>query len=167
LIGWSDGQIPLSAEVVDWPYSLEGTALYIYALPVVEVEADSMSVISPELIAREMIDVVGYVEDGPAGIYMELESEVTFRFTLWGIGVPEVEEIVLDMQPSYDYVYPPSVSIWDWESEDWRPVDVAWGQHLIPNGGRYVSSSGVVLVHCKAEVIGVTVERLEITIKGK
>lgn len=167
LIGWSDEQIPLSAEVVGWPYSSEGTVLYIYALPVAEVEDESMSVIPPELIAREMMDVVGYVEEGPAGIYMELESEAAFRFTLWGVEAPKVEEIVLNMQQGYDYAYPPSVSIWDWVSEDWRPVDATWGEYSIPNGGRYVSSSGVVLLQVKAAANGTTIERLEITIKGK
>lgn len=167
LIGWSDEHIPLSAEVVDWPYSAVGTALYIYALPVTEAETDSTSVIPPELIVREMVDVVGYVQDLPDGIYMEFESEATFRFTLWGAEVPEVEEIVLDMQGGYDYVYPPSVAIWDWEREVWRGVDVAWGQHSIPNGGRYVSPSGTVMLYLKAGASGTTVERLELTIKGR
>jgi hypothetical protein len=165
LVGWSDEHVPLSAKVVDWPYSTMGTALYIYALPVAEAEAGTISTVPPELIAREMVDVVGYVEESPDGIRMESESETTFRFTLWGTGVPEVEEIILDMQPGYDYAYPPAVSIWDLESEDWRPVDAAWGQHAIPNGGRYVSSSGVVLLHFKAAT-ETTIERLEITIKG-
>jgi hypothetical protein len=168
LLGWSDEQIPLSAEVVNWPYSALGTALYIYALPVAEAEADTMSIIPPELISREMVDVVGYVEELPEGFYMEFESEATFRFTLWGTEVPEVEEIVLNMREGYDYAYPPSVSIWDWESEDWRPVGgVAWGQYSIPNGWRYVSSSGVVLLRFKAAATGTTIERLEIAIKGK
>jgi hypothetical protein len=166
LIGWSDEHMPLSVEVVDWPYSTTGTALYIYTLPIAEAEADTMSIVPPELIAREMVEMLGYVEEYSDGFHMEPESEATFRFTLWGTEVPEVEEIVLDMQQGYDYAYPPSVSIWDWESEDWRPVDVAWGQHSIPNGGRYVSSSGIVLLHFKAAA-GTTVERLEITIKGK
>jgi hypothetical protein len=168
LIGWSAESIPLSAEVVDWPYSAVGTALYIYALPVTEVETDSMSVIPPELIAREMVDVVGYVEELPDGIYMDFGSEATFRFTLWGTEVPEVEEIIVDMQYSYDYAYPPSVAMWDWEREVWREVDVTWGRHSIPNAGRYVSPSGTVLLYLKAEATaGTTIEHLELTIKGK
>jgi hypothetical protein len=165
LIGWSDESIPLSTEVVDWPYSAVGTALYIYALPVTE-EADLMSVIPPELVEREMVDVVGRVQELPDGIHMESVSQVTFRFTPWGTEVPEVEEIVLDMQPGYEYAYSPSVAIWDWEREVWREVDVAWGPHSIPNAGRYVSSSGVVLLHFEA-ASRITIERLELTIKGK
>jgi hypothetical protein len=167
LIGWSGEQIPLSAEVVDWPYSAVGTALYIYALPVTEAETDSMSVIPPELITREMVDVIGYVQELPDGIYMEFESEATFRFTLWGTEVPEVEEIVLDMQLDRGSAYSPSVAIWDWEREVWRGVDVTQGQYSIPNAGDYVSSSGTVLLHLKSGTTGTTVERLELTIKGK
>jgi hypothetical protein len=165
LVGWSDERIPLSAEVVDRPYSTMGTALYIYALPVAEAEAGTMSIIPPELFAREMVDVVGYVKDLPDALNMEPESEATFRFTMWGADVPEVEEIILDMQQGYPYAYPPSVSIWDWESEDWRAVDVGWGQHSIPSSERYVSPAGVVLLHFKAAT-ATAIERLEITIKG-
>jgi hypothetical protein len=166
LVGWSDAHIPLSVEVVDWSYSTLGTALYVYALPVAEAGVGTMSTIPPELVTREIVDVVGYVEELSDGFHMELESEATFRFTLWGAQMPEVEEIVLDMQQGYDYAYPPSVSIWDWESGGWHPVDVTWGRHAIPNGGRYVSSPGVVLLHLKTAT-GTTIERLEITIKGK
>ena len=167
LIGWSDEHIPLSVEVVDWSYSAAGTALYIYALPATKVEAISTSEIPPELIAREVVDTVGYVEETSDGFYMAYESEATIRFTLWGIGVSEIEEIVLDMQQAYDYAHPPSVSIWDWENEDWHSVSMTWGRKSIPNGGRYVSSSGVVLVRCKTGATETTVGRLEITIKGK
>jgi hypothetical protein len=165
LAGWSDEHVPLSAEVVDASYSTTETAFYVYALPTAEVEVESISVIPPELITREMIDVVGYVEELSDGFHMEPRSEATFRFTPWGTAVPEVEEIILDMQQS-GYGDPPAVSIWEWESEDWRPLGVTWGRHSISNGGRYVSSSGVVLLRLKATA-GTTVGRLELTLKGK
>ncbi len=166
LVGWSDEHIPLLAEVVDASYSTTGTALYVYALPTAEAEVESMSVIPPELITREMMDVVGYVEELSDGFHMEPRSEATFRFTLWGTAVPEVEEIVLDMQQQGGYGDSLAVSIWEWESEDWHPLGVTWGRNSIPNGGRYVSSSGVVLLRLKATA-GTTVERLELTLKGK
>jgi hypothetical protein len=167
LLGWSDERIPHSAKVEKASYSAIGTALYLYALPVAEAEAGTMSTIPPELFAREMVDVTGYVEELSLGFRMEIESEATFRFTLWGAEVPEVEEVVLNMQQGGGgYGDSPVASIWDWESEEWHPLDVAWGQHAIPNGARYLSPSGVVLLRFKA-VSGTTVERLEISLKGR
>jgi hypothetical protein len=166
LIGWSDEDVPLSAEVVDWPYSTIETALYVYALPVAELEDSAGAVIPSSLIRREIVDTVGYVDEFPEGFQMGPESEATFRFTLWsGITLGQVKGLVLDMQPGYASAPAPVVSAWDLESEDWHRLDVGWGQHSISNAERYVSPSGSVLLHLEATG-EVTVERLALTIKG-
>jgi hypothetical protein len=166
LAGWSDESIPLSAEVVGRPYSAIGTTLYIYALPVAKSGAAVGSGIPSNLIGRELVDVVGHVEELPEGLFMETQSEATFRFSIWpDFEVREVDELILDMQ-GYDYSFPPAVSIWDSESGDWYRLDVGWGQYSVPNAKRFVSPSGNVLLHLET-VNGVTVESLTLAIKGQ
>ncbi|MBN1977059.1 MAG: hypothetical protein JW918_06625 [Anaerolineae bacterium] len=166
LVGWSDESVPLSAEVVGRSYSAIETALYVYALPVAEAAVAAGLDIPSDLIQRELVDVVGRVEDLPEGVFMEMQSEATFRFSIWpGVEVGEVDEIILDMQGP-DYTLPPAVSIWNVESEDWHRLDVGWGQSSIPNAGRYISPSGSVLLRLET-VNGVVLENLALAIKGQ
>jgi len=167
LIGWSDEDVPLSAEVMGRPYSAVETALYIYVLPVTEKEVSAGSDIPSDLIMREWIDAVGYVEEIADGFHMSMGSEITFRFTIWpGLTVREADKLVLDMRQSYTYAIPPVVSIWDLEGESWRRLDIGWGQHEIPNAKRYVSSSGRVLLRLEATET-VTVADVTLAIKGQ
>jgi hypothetical protein len=166
LIGWSDEGVPLSAEVVGRSYSALETALYIYALPVAESEVSVGFDIPADLIRRDLVDIVGHVEDLPDGVFMEMQSEATFRFSVWpSVEVSEVGEIILNMQ-GYDYSFPPTVSIWDIESGDWQRLDVGWGQSSIPNAERYVSPSGSVLLRLET-TSSVNVEQLTLAIKGQ
>jgi hypothetical protein len=164
LAGWSDESIPLSAEVVGRSYSAVETALYIYALPVAEVEAAAGPDIPSDLIRRELVDVVGRVEELPDRVIMEMQSEATFRFSVWpGVDVVKADDLVLDMQ-GYSPNFPPAVSLWDVEREGWHRLDVGWGRSLIPNAERYLSS-GSVLLHLET-VDGVILENLTLAIKG-
>jgi hypothetical protein len=168
LIGWSDEDVPLSVEVVGRSYSAVETALYVYELPVAGPE-DSTKAVVPLGLVRLAIregDAVGYVEERSDGLYIGFESELTLRFvpSLSNVIVDKANELVLDMQSSYDYATPPVVSAWDWKGGDWRRLDVGWGQHSIPDVQRYVSPSGSVLLHLKAAT-EVTLKRLALTIE--
>jgi hypothetical protein len=166
LVGWSDESVPLPAEVVGRSYSAVETALYVYALPVAGPGVAAELDIPPDLIRREMVDVVGRVEELPDRVVMETQSEATFRFSIWpGVEVVKAGSLVLDMQ-GYSPNFPPAVSLWDVESGGWHRLDVGWGRSLIPNAKRYVSSSGSVLLHLKT-ANGVILEDLTLAIKGQ
>jgi hypothetical protein len=95
---------------------------------------------------------------------MEMQSEATFRFSVWpGVEVVKADDLVLDMQ-GYSPNFPPAVSLWDVEREGWHRLDVGWGRSLIPNAERYLSS-GSVLLHLET-VDGVILENLTLAIKG-
>jgi hypothetical protein len=166
LVGWSAESVPLSAEVVGRSYSAVETALYVYALPVTEAEVAAGLDIPPDLIRRELLDVVGRVEELPDRVVMETQSEATFRFSILpGLEFGKAGSLVLDMQ-GYSPNFPPEVSLWDMESGGWHRLDVEWGRSLIPNAKRYVSSSGIVLLHLKT-ANGVILENLTLAIKGQ
>jgi len=174
LMGWVEGETPLPVEVVGWPAletSTVETTLYVYGLPVAELETDTAITIPPGLITRRVEKTAGYVDIWPEGFHMDSEAEIEFRFTVWpGTAVRRVDELVLEMQEqSTGYTSaPPTVSLWNWESGDWDGLDVGWGQHSIPNAGAYVTPSGDVLL--RVETDGerpADVESLTITIKGQ
>jgi hypothetical protein len=171
LVGWAEENVPLPIEVVDRPFSTIETALYVYGLPVAEMGARAGFTIPPELIDRHVVETVGYVDVWGEGFHMEPETEITFRFAVWqGVMVGQVDGLILEAQGS-SYVTPsraPAMSLWNWEADDWQRMDVGWGQHSIPDAGRYVSVAGEVLLRVEAgDTAAVDIERLVITIEGQ
>jgi hypothetical protein len=167
LIGWSDEDVPLSAEVVGSSSSTLETALYVYALPMTTLGAEELSAIPLELALAEVVSTTGYVERSGDGFYLNSGAEVTLRFSSFSsLTVRDVDEIILDVQGSSGFAPSPVISIWDWEVDDWRTLDVGWGRHSIPYVGSCVSPSGDVLLRLEA-TDGVAVDRLTLTIKGQ
>lgn len=171
LVGWTEENVPMPVEIVDRPFSTVETALYVYGLPVTELETSAGLTIRPELIDRHVVETVGYVDVWGEGFHMESETEVTFRFTVWqGVMVGQVDGLIVDMRGS-SYVTPsraPAISLWNWETGDWQRLDLGWGRHSIPGAESYVSSLGEVLLWIKAGSEGmVDVESLTITIEGQ
>jgi hypothetical protein len=171
LTGWSEDDVPLSVEVVDRPFAAVGTTLYVYALPVAELETDETVVVPPGLITRYVEETTGSVSVWPEGCHMEPEAEVVFRFTVWpGMAVRQVDELVLDLQGSGygDPSRSPEVSLWNRESDDWERLQLGWGRHSIPNADAYVLPPGEVLVRLETGAEwGVDVDSVTITIKGQ
>lgn len=171
LVGWVEEDVPLPVEVVGRPFSTIETAFYVYGLPVAELGTRARLTIPPELIDRQVVETVGYVDVWTEGFHMEPEAEVTFRFTVWeGAMVEQVDDLILEVRGS-SYVTPSRVlamSLWNWEAGDWQRLDLGWGRHSIPEAESYVSSSGEVLLWMKAGSEGVVdVENLTITIEGQ
>lgn len=171
LVGWAEEQTPLPVEVVDRPFSTVGTALYVYDLPVVGLEAGSTVTIPPGLIERQVVETTGYVDMWPQGFHMAAETKIVFRFTTWSpVAVHQVDELVLDIQGSgYSSTSRPlTISLWNWESDDWEQLDIGWGQYSIPNAEAYVLPPGDVLVCLEtSDEWPADVESLTITIKGQ
>jgi hypothetical protein len=171
LVGWAEEECPLPVEVIDRPFSVVETALYIYTLPVADFDTDVAVTIPPNLIAREVVDSTGYVEVWSESLHMEPESQIVFRFTVWpGVMVHRVDEVVLNMwwSGSGYTANPPTVFLWNRKSSNWDQLDVGWGQHSIPDADAYVTSSGSVLLRLEAnEEWPAEIENLTITIKGQ
>jgi hypothetical protein len=172
LMGWVEENVPLPVEVVDRPFSPVALALYIYELPVAELEAGADATIPPALITRQVESSAGYVSVTDGGPFrMDSGSEIAFRFIIWPeVMVSRVDELILELQGSgYDKTSsPPVVSLWNWESAAWERLDVGWGRHSISNAVQYVSSVGQVLVRLETGA-GQTVDVniLQITIEGQ
>lgn len=171
LVGWGEENVPLPVEVVERPFSTVATTLYVYDLPVAGlVETGATVTIPPGLITRQVEETTG-VDVWPENMHMGPEAEIVFRFTAWpGVAVQQVDELVLDMQgTSYGNTsHPPTVSLWNQESDEWDVLDVGWGLHSIPNAGAYVLPSGEVLLRLETGAEWeADVESLAITIKGQ
>ncbi|MDY7075638.1 MAG: hypothetical protein SXV54_01810 [Chloroflexota bacterium] len=172
LIGWTEEQVPLPVEVVGRDFSTVETALYVYDLPVVGLETGTTVTIPPDLIERQIEETIGSVDVWPEGFHMEPEAEVVFRFTVWpGVTVSQVNEMVLDMQGSSGHgslAYPPTVSLWNQESEEWDVLeDIGWGKLSVPNAAVYVTSGEVLLRLETGTEWQADVENLTITIEGQ
>ncbi len=171
LMGWVEENVPLPVKVVDRPFSEAALALYIYELPVAELETGE-ALIPPTLITRQTEGWTGYVNtEGDGPFYMDLGSEVTFRFTVWPeVMVSRVDELVLELQGSShgSTVGAPVVSLWDWGSGVWREQDIGWGEHSIAEPARYVSRAGQVLVRLRVgSEFSVNVQSLTISLRGQ
>ncbi|MDY6877879.1 MAG: hypothetical protein SWK90_16980 [Chloroflexota bacterium] len=171
LIGWTEEQVPLPVEVVERPFSTFETGLYVYDLPVVGLETGTTVTIPPDLIERQVEEMTGPVEVWSERFHIGPESEVVFRFIVWpGVVVRQVDELVLDMQGSSygTTTNPPTISLWNRESEEWDVLDVGWGRHSIPDAGAYVTSSGEVLLRLATGAEwSAEIESLTITITGQ
>lgn len=171
LIGWVEEGVPLPIEVVGRPFSTVETALYVYDLPVAGLETGATVTIPPGFINRQVEETTGDVRTWPEGLEMGPASSVVFRFTIWsGMMVQQVDELVLDWNGrGYGSTsHPPTISIWNLESEDWEILDFGWGRHSIPNTGVYVNPSGAVLLKLETDAGWPTVvDSLTITIKGR
>jgi len=171
LVGWAEGDIPLPVDVVGQPFSTVETALYVYALPVAGLETGATITIPPSLIVRQIEETDGPLDAWQENVHLEPGTAVVFRFTVWpGLAVRQVEELVLDMQ-GHSYGYGPGLPIvwlWNRQARSWQKLDVAWGQHSVPNPGAYVSPSGEVRLRLEAsEESSADVESLTITIRGR
>jgi hypothetical protein len=114
-------------------------------------------------------ETTGYVDAWGEGFQIGPESAIAFHFTIWsGMMVQQVDELMLDLQGSSygNTSHPPTVSLWDWESDDWEILNIDWGQHSIPKADAYVLSSGDLRLRLETE-LGAGVESLKITIKGQ
>jgi len=174
LIGWVEEEVPLPVEVVGRSFSTVETALYVYALPVAELETGEEVTILPSFINRQVEETTGYVNVWDRGFQMGPESAIVFRFTVWpGMMVQQVDELVLDWQGnsyggSSNPLRPPAVSLWNWEDDGWERLDIGWGRHSIPNAEAYVLPSGTVLLRLETGTEwSAEVESLAITIKGR
>ena len=166
--------VTLPVEVVGRSFSTVGTALYVYALPVAELETGEEVTILPSFINRQVEETTGYVDVWDRGFQMGPESAIVFRFTVWpGMMVQQVDELGLDWQGnSYgggsSPLRSPVVSLWNWESDGWERLDVGWGRHSIPDAEAYVLPSGAVLLRLETDVgWRANIESLAITIKGR
>jgi len=178
LIGWVEEEIPLPVEVVRRPFSVVGTALYVYDVPVAGLEAGTMVIVPPALIGRHMVERTDGIHPTSSSawfeggsIHLEPGAEAVFRFVVWpGVAVRRVDELVLDLWGSSygNTAHPPAVWLWNRESSDWESLDVGWGRHSIPYPESYVLPSGVLLLRLQAETEWVAiVDSLTITIEGQ
>jgi hypothetical protein len=171
LAGWAEEDCPLLAEVVECPFSTVEMALYLYALPVVGLEAGTTVTIPPGLIERQVEETTSYMDVRSEGFRLEPGVEIVFRFTVWpGVRVRRVDELVLNMWGSGNgnMAHPPTVSLWNWKSGAWERLDVGWGKHSIPSGGAYLSSLGDLRLRLEADAEWpADVEGLTIMIRGQ
>ena len=172
LMGWMEENAPLPVRVVDRPFSETALALYVYELPVAELETGVDILVPPTLIARQVESSTSVVDVSPNGsFYMAAGSEVTFRFTIWaGMTLSRGDELILELRGSSHGSAPgaPAVSLWDWEGGVWREQDIGWGRHSIAEAARYVSRGGEIRVHLKAgSGVSTEVQSLTISLKGE
>jgi hypothetical protein len=168
LVGWTAKGAPLSLEVVGRPHTSVDIGLYVYALPLAELELAATGVIPPGLIKREVVDTIGQVEIWPEGFYIGPDSEITFRFTWSALEVREIHELVLTMEGVRldSTTSPPCVSLWNWETGGWDEMDVNWGENVVSDVEPYVIASGGVLVRLEAGGQAVQMNSLAITSRG-
>jgi hypothetical protein len=172
LVGWAEGDNPLSVEVVERSFTTSEMALYVYALPVAGLETDETIVVPPGLITYQVEETTGNVSVWPEGCRLDPGSAVVFRFSVWsGITLQQVDELTMDLQgSSYDgsASRSPAVSLWNHEIGDWQTWDVGWGRHTLAGAGEYVLPSGEVLVRLETDAEwGVEIYGLTMTIKGR
>jgi hypothetical protein len=172
LIGWAaEGTgTPLSVEVPGRAYTTDDATLYVYALSLDELTAETGLTVPPSLVEREVVETVGEVETYPDGFHMGSYSEITFRFTWSAITLKQVDLVELDVR--YDGYYgsrstPPVVSLWNRETGKWDPQDVKWGKNRITDLDPYVTSASSVLVRLESGDTPIEVGTLSISVEGK
>jgi hypothetical protein len=172
LVGWADAG-PLDVEVAERPYTTVESALYVYVLPLGELEPGVTVTVGPDLIARDVVESDAFVDEEAGTVYLEAGGMIVYRFAVPSAVLPaDVEELRLALEHYRGLestVLVPAVYLWNVADDDWERVDAGWGDHAISNGGDYVSPAGVVLLRLAVdeedEMVDVSIP--SIALKGR
>ena len=170
LAGWSGDDFTLPVEVVGHSFSTNSLTFCVYRLPVTQAESGVDVTVGPDLIVPHVDDSTGYVyERLYNAYYFDAGAEAEISFTVHpGMSVNHVDDLVIDVQAADDGSHPPTLAVWNWESDEWDELDFTWGRRSISAAENYVLLPGHVRLRVTADPDWpVDLSSLTITIRGQ
>ncbi len=158
LVGWGE-EAPPTVEVVDRPSRQRVTALYIYDLPVTVHETSVGFTVPPSFISCVPED-----EEAWKSLSLDPHQSRLFSCMPWTpMRMTQVEEMAIRFEG--DGL--PTISVWDWEKEEWVEVGRSPGWQTVPRPDAVVSPAGLVRVKVQADATPTFIGNLSIRMKGQ
>ncbi len=169
LVGWSE--TPYLDVGLDRPISENlGTTFHILEIPVTGFAASGSGIVVPmEMMSWEVVDQNGPYVPGITNFYMSF-GWVEFEFEPWPLfqemAVTELA-IVLQAEGSTTSQAPPTVALWNWESESWFAVpDAVWGTMNVGDFEPYLGPGNAVRLRLQNDASDISVRAVYPSLRG-
>ncbi len=166
LVGWT-GTSPLQVDLQGAPYTTEDTSLYIYKLPVTIAATKEEVVIPNSMITWTPTEDTTRREAIPYTLSLQFGDKVAFRYNPLPLArLTDVTELKLEIRsPNLSQGV---VSLFDWTTDQWVPVQANTPVVTIPSPDKFVGPENAieVMIELAPGASLATYDKIDMTLSG-